>query len=111
MKYKVKVNCKNRIEVEGYVKDVKFQIEEKDGKKREVLSFIVFNNNIQNGVAYTTPIDVYVYKHRAVVVKEWIKEMMLVEVEGQLRLSKGGNYSIQGVYISDITPIMREIDL
>lgn len=106
----VKCNCRNHCRIEGYVKSVKFVNEEINGKMKQSLEFTVQSiNEDSNGEAFITPFPVVCYKQRAISVHEFIKENMLVEVEGRIRITPQGKVIIVAVYVDNSAPSLKKV--
>jgi len=103
----VKSNCNNRIVLEGYVHYKRFY----DGKEKKlVLKLYTINMKKNSKDSYVTgPIKVITYGNRAEEINKIVKEDMLVEVEGRLRITQDKEWQIIGVYINDATPQLKQI--
>jgi hypothetical protein len=106
----VKSNCKNRVILEGYVHYKKYTASV-DGKKKLVLKMYTINLARDGKTSYVAgPIKVVAYGNRADECNKFIKDDMLIEVEGRLRIPSGGHdWQIMAVYISEASPILKQI--
>lgn len=106
----VKSNCKNRVILEGYVHYKKYTAST-DGKKKLVLKMYTINLARDGKTSYVAgPIKVVAYGNRADECNKIIKDDMLIEVEGRLRIPSGGHdWQIMAVYISEASPILKQI--
>lgn len=107
---KLKTNCRNVTEIEGYPDKIKFKSAEETENKRDVLSFRLQSSNSNGEKVYITPITVLAYDKRAAMVKEWLKKTLLVTVTGKLRLAKHGHVII-AAYIEKTQPEWADIEL
>lgn len=106
----VKSNCKNRVILEGYVHYKKYTAST-DGKKKLVLKMYTINLARDGKTSYVAgPIKIVAYGNRADECNKFIKDDMLIEVEGRLRIPSGGHdWQIMAVYISEASPILKQI--
>ena len=113
MRQLFKVNCRNSVWIEGYVTELKTFKERKEGQHdRDVLSFKLQSINLNSdGMAFISDWIVYLHKNKAVEVGRWLKELMLVEVEGKMRKLPNGDTCLHGVYVTNATPDLRVITL
>lgn len=103
-----KVNCRNRSWVEGYVQSMSYS----EDNGRCILEFtLVSINTNQEGQVYLSPFPIVAYGNRARMVKEWLKDEMLVEVEGRIRfpVHPADNLCIVAVYIEDVKPKLMKV--
>lgn len=106
----VKSNCKNRVTLEGYVHYKKYSVTP-DGRRKLVLKMYTINQNKDGKSIYVAgPIKIIAYGNRAEECDKIVKDDMLIEVEGRLRIPPDGKpWQIMAVYISDATPALKQI--
>jgi len=104
MEVEVKINCKNKAEIEGYVTAI-----EMSNNKRPCLRFLLQHFNVaKNGKEkFDTEFPVFMYDDRAVLLSKWLRNGDIVEVECKARKERG-EWRWIAVHVRSTKPIMRK---
>jgi len=107
---KLKTNCRNVVELEGYPDKIRFRSAAETENKKDILSFRLQSINNKDSFAYVTPIVVFAYDNRAKMIGAWLKKTLLITVTGKLRLTKHGHIVI-ATYIEKSQPEWADVTL
>jgi len=111
MKILVKTNCRNYVYMEGHATDIRTETEEKNGNKRQVLRFTLNHvNTNERKLVFVTPRHVILYNQSAISVSSWLKENMLIGVEGKLRTTKNNDDVIIAFHAERTDPITVNLE-
>jgi hypothetical protein len=109
------VNGRNRVMLDGYVTQLKYDAESKEMYLR--LGHISMSKK-KVGKVYTTYIDVYFYSYYAAEIARWIHNGMYIEVEAKLRGWQRGEvgreyfeYCLIGAHVTPAKQIMARIPI
>ncbi len=105
----MKKKCRQNCWFEGYASEIKLY---KDDKGGSVLEFtLVMTNTDENDETYLTFLPVVCYKQRAEKVGAFLKAMMLIEVQGYVRIKADQKVILVSSYVVDATPRLVKITI
>lgn len=109
IKIKLKGNCRNHWEMEGYAENIQKKLSDK-GQMELTFKLTSLHTKIGDKITHKTPIKVVLRNKQMEVVSTWLKPMMLVLCEGNYQLGKSGKAVMACQRVTPNEPYMVEDD-